>query len=277
MTSEIGQGVKPKLQDSVGGAANPLTREAVQAKVDRFTGWYHRIEVYPGLITPGAGDTETHRRLFDEIGLPLDATGLRVLDLGTADGYFAFLMEQRGAAEVVAVDYRASEASGFAIAAELLDTRVKYAVENVYDLTPEKYGTFDVVLFFGLLYHLRNPLLALDKIRAMMKTGGMMFLETQMLDNAVLMADGTFKTLNEISPELAGVSLWQFYDHDALHKDATNRWSPNLTGLKRAVEEAQFRIKGEFIRGPRGGLSAEAVVDSKLEFFRILDSSTLKF
>jgi tRNA (mo5U34)-methyltransferase len=277
MTSGIGQGVKPKLQSAAEGAENSLTSEAVQAKISQFAHWYHRIEVYPGVITPGAGNTEKHREMFDEIGLPLDMTGLRVLDLGTADGYFAFLAEQRGAAEVVAVDYRASEASGFAIAAELLDSHVNYFVENVYDLTPEKYGTFDVVLFFGLLYHLRNPLLALDKIRAMMKTGGLMFLETQMLDNAVLMPDGTFKTLSELSPELVDVPLWQFYGRDALGKDATNRWAPNLTGLKRAVEEAQFKVHGDFIYYGRGGLKAEAVVDSRLEFFRVLDSSTRKF
>jgi 2-polyprenyl-3-methyl-5-hydroxy-6-metoxy-1,4-benzoquinol methylase len=258
-------------------ASDLLMLEAIQAKVNRFAHWYHRIEVYPGVVTPGSGDTEKHRERFDQIGLPLDASGLRVLDIGTADGYFAFLMEQRGATEVVAIDYRASEASGFAIASELLSSRVKYFVENIYNLTPEKYGMFDVVLCFGVLYHLRNPMLALDKIRAITKTGGTLFIETQLLDNAVWMPDGTFKALDRISPELRHLPLWQFYGRDALHKDATNKWTPNLIGLKFAVEEAQFAVHDECIYGARGGLRAEAVVDQKLEFFRLLDSGTRGF
>jgi hypothetical protein len=105
----------------------------------------------------------------------------------------------------------------------------------------------------------------------------MLFIETQLLDNAVLMPDGTFKALHELSPELSHLPLWQFYGRDSLHKDATNKWTPSLTGLKVAVEEAQFKVHDECLYGARGGVRAEAVVDQKLEYFRNLDSGTRGF
>lgn len=275
---------RPKREFRQGTENRPIVRPAVprvqvtadeaRAKIAKFTQWYHRIEIFPGVVTPGMGDSELHRKRFDELGMPLDARGMRVLDIGCADGYFSFLMEKRGAEEVVAIDYRRAEDSGFAIASNLLGSKVKYYVENVYGLSPEKYGLFDVVLFFGVLYHLRNPLLGLDRIRQMMNPQGVMFLESQIIDRATLMPDGSFKALTDFSPQLAALPLWQFYSRDSLHKDATTKWAPNLTGLKQIVEEAQFRVTDSTVYGARGGLRAEPVFDEKLEYFRTLDAGS---
>ena len=149
--------------------------------------------------------------------------------------------------------------------------------DSVYDLTPEKYGRFDLVLFFGVLYHLRNPLLALDRIRQIMNPGGLLFVESQIIDTATLMPDGTFKALNDLSPALSAIPLWQFYSRDSLHKDATTKWAPNITGLRQVVEEAQFKVTATTVYGPRGGLRAEAVFDSRLEYFRAIDTGTRAF
>ncbi len=254
-----------------------ITADEARARISKVEYWYHRIEVFPGIVTPGMGDSEAHRQRFDALGMPQDATGMRVLDIGCADGYFSFLMEKRGADEVVAIDYRDAKSSGFSVAQEMLASKVTYHVENVYDLTPEKYGRFDLVLFFGVLYHLRNPLLALDRIRQIMNPGGLLFVESQIIDTATLMPDGTFKALNDLSPALSAIPLWQFYSRDSLHKDATTKWAPNITGLRQVVEEAQFKVTATTVYGPRGGLRAEAVFDSRLEYFRAIDTGTRAF
>lgn len=248
--------------------------EEVRRIVAEHRSWYHRIEVRPGIVTPGSNDTEANRERFDRIGLPLDCSGLRVLDIGCADGYFAFLAERRGAADVVAIDYRRRTSSGFDIAHRLLGSKVAFHDDNVYDLTPEKYGAFDVVLMFGLLYHLRNPLSALDTVRTMVRTGGRLFAETHIIDDAVLLADGTNAKMADVSPLLREAPMWQFYKGASLNGDITNKWAPNMTGFRHIVEEARFEVLASEGYGTRGCLQARAVEDAMTEKSLRLDTST---
>ena len=77
---------------------------------------------------------------------------------------FSFEMERPGG-EVVAIDYAAPDIKGFAISAKALGSQVEYVVENVYDLSKDEHGSFDILLILGVLNRLRNPLLAFDVIR----------------------------------------------------------------------------------------------------------------
>ena len=134
----------------------------LRALVDGHPDWYHQIELAPGLVTPGAHTSGDALKVLNGLGLPADAHGLRVLDIGCRDGFFAFELERRGA-DVHGLDYADPEVTGFGIASRVLGSRVSYSVANVYDLDPDRFGTFDLVLFLGVLYHLRNPMLALDR------------------------------------------------------------------------------------------------------------------
>lgn len=252
----------------------PTGPEQVRKLISQYSRWYHRIEVYPGIVTPGINDTAANRERFDQLGLPHDCTGLRVLDIGCADGYFSFLMEQRGAAEVVAIDYRRRTSSGFDIAHRLLRSKVRFHDDNVYNLTPERYGTFDIVLFFGVLYHLRNPMLALDTVRTMTGRGGKLFAETHIIDEAVQLSDGTIAKMADLSPMLQGAPLWQFYKGGSLNGDITNKWAPNMTGFRHMIEEARFRVAASAAYGLRGCVHAEAIDDPVTEKSLNLDTST---
>jgi tRNA (mo5U34)-methyltransferase len=246
--------------------------DRIQEMLATHKTWYHRIELLPGIFTPGTHDSQKGISQLDEIGLPRDCKGLRVLDIGCRDGFFAFEMEKRGAAEVVGVDYVVPEGTGFSIASRILDSRVQYIVSNVYDLSPEKLGTFDVVLFLGVLYHLRNPMLALDRIRTIMKDGGKLLVETRVIDDAVRLPDGTMQPMAVAAPKLADAPIMQFYPRDELNKDETNKWAPNLSCLKYMVEEAEFRV--DATAGPigaRGFVRATAVRDHKINHFRRRD------
>jgi tRNA (mo5U34)-methyltransferase len=177
-------------------AADP--RERV-AELD----WWHTIEVAPGVVTPGGWDL---RPTAERLPWPPSLAGLRCLDVGTMDGFWAFELERRGAAEVVAVDVldparldrfvpdrlrgpggrRASE-HNFALAAELLGSRVELRDVSVYDLRPADVGQFDLIVMGYVLQMLRDPLRSLEALRGVCR-GRLIVLETVSLPLELLPA-----------------------------------------------------------------------------------------
>lgn len=237
-----------------------LSDAEVRAKVDSVRVWYHKIELRPGIVTPGINDPAQTLRLLD---LPDDCRGMRALDLGARDGYFSFELERRGA-EVVAVDYVAADQTGFATVAEVLGSKVNYQQANIYSLDPATNGTYDVVLFLGLLYHLPDPLRAIEIVRSLCK--GRLCLETHSIDKGVLLPNGTTKPLDELAPLLCDVPLMQFYPGRALSGDPTNYWGPNLSCLVGMLEECRFRVKSHTLTADRAIVNAESVEDREREY-----------
>lgn len=157
---------------------------SLRARVDELL-WYHTIDVGPGVTTKGWFDL---RHALDDIPFP-DVTEKRCLDIGTWDGFYAFELERRGAAEVVALDVpdlagidyppevladpsfvsdpegKQPRSAGFHLLHELLDSSVQLVHGNIYDLDPAELGTFDLVVVGSLLVHLRDPVRALDAVR----------------------------------------------------------------------------------------------------------------
>ncbi len=153
--------------------------------------WYHTIELPDGTTTPGWVDC---RPVRDKVLIPTDLSGQRVLDVGTWDGFWAFDLERRGA-NVVTVDLDdpdrwdwpphmrdgadAAErrqvvestqlGEGFNLLHAAMDSTVEPVKLNVYDLSPEKVGTFDLVVVGSILLHLRDPVGALAAIRSVAK------------------------------------------------------------------------------------------------------------
>jgi tRNA (mo5U34)-methyltransferase len=144
----------------------------------RNRNWYHTIELAPGQATEGWWD---HRPYMSRIGLPESLEGKRALDVGTWDGFWAFEMERRGA-EVVALDLdderdldwpprrRPDEypeeprGAGFHLAKEILGSNVERLDRSIYDALPEDLGTFDLVFCGSVIMHLRDQMLALERI-----------------------------------------------------------------------------------------------------------------
>ena len=239
------------------------TEEEMRAKIDAFPHWYHKIEVAPGIATPGVNETKLSLRILDELGLPKDMSGLRVLDIGCRDGFYCFEAERRGATEVIGIDFASLEYSGFPVIKDIFASQATYHIENVYNLNPETYGQFDVVFFLGLLYHLRNPMLALDKIRTVVKPGSLMFVKTHVIDEVMHMPDGSTQSLREVAPNLMDVPILQFFPKDSFNKDATNQFSPNIAGLRAIITEAEFTIRAEHLLKRQVMMGAEAVDDSE--------------
>jgi tRNA (mo5U34)-methyltransferase len=164
---------------------DPATAAAV---LDRVPLWFHTFSLdrSRGLYTHGVARDHRYR----VPALPEDFGGISVLDLGTFDGFYAFLAEARGAGRVVAVDneqYREWVSSrwgveleggeGFAAIRELLDSEVDYQRIDAFDLD-ELGETFDFILCFGILHRVENPLGLLKIIRRRLAAGGRVLLET---------------------------------------------------------------------------------------------------
>jgi tRNA (mo5U34)-methyltransferase len=228
--------------------------------------WYHRIELAPGVVTPGVNDSQG---ALAQLELPGDMTGQRVLDIGASDGFFSFECERRGA-EVLAIDYMPPEATGFAVARRLLGSLVEHRLENVYNLHPDRHGEFDLVLFLGVLYHLRNPLLALDRIWTVCRSD--LVVETALLDNAAVTPDG-FRSLGELAPGAWRLPLAQMLPRGELNGDRTNWWVPNSAALRGLLDAACFDVEWLRINGQRGVARARRSSDHERSYWRDLDGS----
>ncbi|HEX7138188.1 MAG TPA: methyltransferase domain-containing protein [Vicinamibacterales bacterium] len=245
--------------------------QAIQELVATHGRWWHQIEVAPGIVTPGDDSNRMKLPILDELGLPQRLTGRRVLDIGCSDGYFTFEAEKRGA-EVTAMDFVPESYTGFATARRILDSRATYVMDNVYNLSPEAHGTFDVVLFLGVLYHLRKPLAALDAIRGVMRPNGELYVGTMLIDSYVQLPDGTVTSLDALNPALRQIPLWQAYPRDSLNGDYTNCFAPNMAALTAALEDAQFEVKATKIVSMGGYVRAIAINDPRTDKYQKLDS-----
>ena len=186
---------------------------------------YHSIELPDGSILPGLQTIDHLRWRLDHFGLPAGLRGKRVLDVGAWDGWFSFECERRGA-DVVAVDCVALDT--FIEAKQLIGSKVEYLTLDVNELSARRLGRFDIVLFFGVLYHLRHPLLGLEKAVELST-------DLALIESFV------------IEPESRQIpSVMEFYERGELGGQIDNWWGPSsecLVGMCRSAGFAQVELK----------------------------------
>lgn len=181
--------------------------------------WVHRIDLGQGVITPGEWNTP---EVLSRLQLPDHLSGQTVLDVACWDGFYSFAAEQRGAARVLATDsfiWQAGHKEGFLLAHRALQSKVEEAEIDVLDLSPERVGMFDIVLFLGLLYHMKHPMLALE--RAASVTRRLLIVETV------------------VDLYLPGKAL-AFYPGAELGHDETNWFSPTPAALEAMLRAVGF-------------------------------------
>jgi tRNA (mo5U34)-methyltransferase len=224
----------------------------LQREVDG-TVWFHTIEFGNGIRSHGLTQNTHMREYFKKLDC---FQGKRVLDVGMADGLYSFLAEEKGAREVVGVDFDTYDSSdigfgksreiyekniarffpnnkpqtnmhknNFEQAKRILDSKVTRYGMTTYDIDPDKLGMFDTVLFLGVLYHLLDPMLGLAKARSICK--GEMFLQTAMDTDT---SDKPFMSFTEGGLSVKGMNF----------VDYSHWWTPNLTCLKAMIRTAGF-------------------------------------
>ena len=220
--------------------------------------WYHRIELPGGIITPGWAPLSV-----EAYNVPQSLTEKRVLDVGAWDGFWSFEALKRGAREVVAIDDHSDYLGKlseddrrpwetFDLCREALDfdeSVCQHHDLSVYDVGEERLGRFDVVFFFGTLYHLRYPLLALDKLAAVCDE--QIFVESAILDDFSPYRGGFDKGYPD------GQTVMEFYPDDQYSGNDTNWWVPTLQCLMAMLHAAGFEdIKGsKMIQGEKKSLT----------------------
>ncbi|WP_205698123.1 bifunctional 2-polyprenyl-6-hydroxyphenol methylase/3-demethylubiquinol 3-O-methyltransferase UbiG [Conexibacter sp. SYSU D00693] len=238
----------------------------LQAAIAANPSWYHSIELAPGVVTPGRVDL---RKVADKI-LPADLSGVRALDVGTFDGFWAFQHERRGA-QTVAIDVERLDAAdwpaihrarlmkaaeefdvelgrGFAIAKEALSSKVQRIPCNVHDVTPERIGgPVDRAFIGALLLHLRDPVGALEAVRRTLKPGGTL---------QVLEPIDVKLTLRHPRAPFAGFQV--------LTSEFT-WWYPNLAGLRGWLTTAGFvDVRDRHITRPPGHMGMGGITYAAL-------------
>lgn len=185
--------------------------------------WFHSIDLGNGIVTKGA-DASPIR--VEMLHLPESLKGKTVLDIGSWDGFFAFECERRGAKRVLATDSYCwsgqgwGSKDGFNLARRALKSKVEDLEIDVLDLSPERVGVFDLVICLGVLYHMRDPLLALERIASV--TGERLILDTH-VDLMMLKR-----------PAIA------FYEGKELNNDPTNWCGPNPPAVKAMLRTVGF-------------------------------------
>jgi tRNA (mo5U34)-methyltransferase len=241
----------------------------LEARVKQAS-WYHSIELPGGIVTPGEYDLRESPR---KVGFPGSLEGMRCLDVGTRDGFWAFEMEKRGAAEVIALDIDDesqldwplphpilppttvenldARLRTFDIAHDALNSKVDRRNFSVYDLSPETMGEFDFAFIGTLLHHLRDPIGALMAIRSVLKG--------DLLIAAVISWSLTIERPRTPVAELMG-EVEPFW------------WIPNRAALRRSVRAAGYEIVksgGPFME-PIGAGGSKPAVPVKLGQLRLI-------
>jgi tRNA (mo5U34)-methyltransferase len=214
--------------------------EALRRRAAELGPWFHNIEIAPGVWTApdhflGDYPNVKWRRFADAI--PRDLSGLSVLDIGCNGGFYAIEMKRRGAARVVGLDSDPDYLAQARFAAEAAGCDIELRQMSVYDVGALG-ERFDVVLFMGVLYHLRHPLLALDLIHAHAARDLLVFQSMQRgaAEIAPVRPDYDFRDAAPFDDP--GWPRLHFVEHAYAH-DWTNWWVPN-----RACAEAMLRSAG---------------------------------
>ncbi len=216
-----------------------MDREEIERRARSLGDWFHNLELggvktapehflgdYPGIVW----------RII-ESSLPARLDGKSVLDVGCNAGFYSLEMKRRGAARVVGIDSDERYLAQARLASEISGLEIELRNLSVYDVASLG-ERFDLVLFMGVLYHLRHPLLALDLLHEHAVGEHLVFQSMLRGSNGVLRAEPDYPFSEREIFDHPSWSKLHFVEHEYAH-DWTNWWIPN-----RACAEAMLRSSG---------------------------------
>lgn len=210
---------RAKRESRTTGAPGDLGQRAASLR------WHHAIDLGNGVVTPGNTPLEVLKAQAD-VYFEDSLHGLSVLDVGCWDGFNSFEAERRGAARVLATDHFAwsedcwGDRASFDLAHSALGSRVEVADLDLPDLTLDRVGMWDVVLFAGVFYHLRHPFHALEALAPLARRTFIIETHLDALD----------------IPRPAMI----FYPGSELANDHTNWWGPNVECINAMLADVGF-------------------------------------
>jgi tRNA (mo5U34)-methyltransferase len=218
---------------------SPLTREEIETRVRELGTWFHNLDLCGVLTAPdhflGDYPAVKWKRLAGAI--PADLTGKSVLDIGCNAGFYSLEMKRRGAGRVLGIDFDDTYLAQARFAAQVHGMEIEFRKLSVYDVA-SLHEMFDIVLFMGVLYHLRHPLLALDLIHEYAAGDLLVFQSMQRGSREIEPLDDDYHFWATTQFDAAGYPKLHFVERRYCG-DETNWWIPN-----RACAEALLRSSG---------------------------------
>ncbi len=213
-------------------------REAIARRIDELGQWFHNLDLGGVFTAPNhfLGDFPNVKWKHISASIPADLTGATVLDIGCNGGFYCLEMKKRGAERVLGVDVDDRYLNQARFAADTLGMDIEFRKVSVYDVDSLE-GQFDFVLFMGVFYHLRYPLLALDKV--IKKVRGQLIFQTMIRGSETIREwDKDYHFWNKQIFESSEFPRMYFVEHSYAN-DPTNWWIPN-----RGAAEAMLRSSG---------------------------------
>ena len=219
-----------------------MTEADIRARVEELGPWFHNINLNGVQTAPHhfLGDYPSFKFRNFAHAIPADLSGKSVLDIGCNGGFYSIEMKRRGAARVVGLDSDEDYLRQARFAAEVTGHQIEFRNLSVYDVK-ELGEQFDVVIFMGVLYHLRHPLLALDLLYEHVARDLMIFQSLQRgTEEVAAVADDYPFSETEIFQK-SGFPLMYFIEK-SYSQDPTNWWFPNRACVEAMLRSAGFAI-----------------------------------
>jgi tRNA (mo5U34)-methyltransferase len=215
------------------------TPERIRERLSELGDWFHNLNLRGVQTAPNhfLGDYPAVKwRLFQD-AIPHNLRGKTVLDIGCNGGFYSIEMKRRGADRVVGIDFDEAYLAQARFAAEVSEVDIEFRQLSVYDVA-QLGERFDVVLFMGVLYHLRHPLLALDLIHEHAARDLFIFQSMQRGSDDVFPVKSDYHFWQKDIFDRPDFPRMHFVEH-RYAGDPTNWWIPN-----RACTEAMLRSSG---------------------------------
>ncbi len=223
-------------------SADTLSMEEIRARIDALGPWFHNLDLKGVPTAPRhfLGDYPTVKwRRFSSV-IPTDLTGMTVLDIGCNAGFYAMEMTRRGADRVLGIDSEDDYLAQARFAADVEGLKIEFRKMSAYDVG-ELHEKFDLVIFMGVLYHLRHPLLALDLIHQHAARDLLLFQSMQRGQSHVDPLDEDYDFWTTAQFDSPGYPRLHFVEHKYAD-DPTNWWIPNRACVEAMLRSAGFRI-----------------------------------
>lgn len=216
--------------------------EEIRRRADALGPWFHNIDLFGVKTAPDhfLGDYPAFKWRSFEAAVPADLTGRSVLDIGCNGGFYALEMKKRGAARVLGIDSDDDYLAQARFAAEVSGHDIEFARMSVYDVG--RLGErFDLVIFMGVLYHLRHPLLALDLVREHVAGDLLLFQSMQRGATQIEPVADDYPFEETAHFDRSGYPRLHFVEKSYSH-DPTNWWVPNAACAEAMLRSAGFAI-----------------------------------
>jgi len=219
-----------------------MTPDAIERRVRELGSWFHNLDLKGVRTAPDhfLGDYPRMKWQRFAHAIPEDLSGRTVLDIGCNGGFYALEMKRRGADRVVAVDFDDTYLAQARFAAEVMGADIEFRKLSVYDVAALK-ERFDLVLFMGVLYHLRHPLLALDLIREHVAGDLMVFQSMLRGPQEVEPVEPDYPFSAAEHFQRPGYPRMAFVENKYCG-DGTNWWIPNRACAEAMLRSAGFRV-----------------------------------